>query len=257
MAIDYYGTFPCKVRETTTNTELLRMEKAKNRAECVLDLMRKNPDTNNKGKPESEWSFKIAILGPNGPEESEMRISDCLSEAAPLKQLAQNCLGCSKNVRSVDFGCGGAVHYPISTQAERWLVSRLPEDLNSARGHLLTLAINDFNFNGAVIDGARNRKDLYESDTAIERKWGSFFSKKTKITSSQILHMAFAVGNLQSTHAKILAFILGFLDDSFNIANDPSNAPQSSDDPITIELKYFFSVSALAGINEVDMFIDA
>ncbi|NHQ87356.1 hypothetical protein HA050_14665 [Iodobacter sp. HSC-16F04] len=257
MGIDYYGCFPCKVREAVSDADLLRMEKARNRALSVLEIMRNNPQTDNKSKPESDWSFKMVVLGPDGPEETEMRIADLLLEAAPLEQLAHHCSGCPANIRSVDFGCGGAIHYPISAQAERWLLSRLPSDLNSPRGFLLKQAIADFNFDGLAIDTVRNRQDLYESSKPEERKWGSFFSKKTRITSSQILHMAFCVGSLQAQHAKLVAYFLGFLDDDFSIANDSANLPQPGDDDRTIELKSFFAVASLAGVNEVSVFIDA
>lgn len=256
MTIDYYGSFPCKVREAVSDADLLRMEKARNRANTVLDLMRNNPQVD-KSKPESEWTFKSVVLGPNGPQETELRVSDCLAEAAPLEQLASNCSGCARNIRSADFGCGGAIHYPISAQAERWLVSRLPTDLSTQRGQLLTRAIADFNFDGSGIDAVRSRNDLFESKTPVERKWGSFFSKKTRITSSQILHMAFGVGSLQSDHAKLIAYFLGFVNDDFTVGHDTASLPQSGDDDRTIELKYFFSVAALAGISEVPVLVDA
>jgi len=256
MAIDYYGSFPCKVREAVSDADLLRMEKARDRANTVLDLMRNSPQVD-KSKPESEWTFKTVVLGPNGPQETEIRISDCLAEAAPLEQLARNCSSCAKNIRSVAFGCGGTIHYPITAQAERWLVSRLPADLSTKRGQLLTRAIADFNYDGSGIDAARSRGDLCESKTPVERKWGSFFSKKTRITSSQILHMAFGVGSLQSAHAKLIAYFLGYVNDDFSVVHDPANFPQSDDDSRTVELKFFFSVAALAGTSEVPVLVDA
>ena len=256
MAIDYYGSFPCKVRETVSDVDLLRMEKARNRAAITLDLMRNDPHVD-KSKPETDWTFKTVVIGPSGPRQTEMRISDCLAEGAPLESLARNCLGCHANVRSRDFGCGGAIHYPLSAQAERWLVSRLPDDLHSPRGHLLTLAIADFKYDGAGIDAARGRNELYESSVPIERRWGGFFSKKTRITSSQILHMAFAVGSIQAAHAKLIAYFLGFLNDSFAVADSPADSPQPSDDDRTKELKFFFATAALAGTSDVPLFIDA
>ena len=256
MAIDYYGSFPCKVREAVSDADLMRMEKARNRANTVLDLMRSDSRLD-KGKPESEWTFKTVVHGPDGPQETEVRVADCLAESAPLEALAKNCLGCPANVRSSDFGCGGAIHYPISAQAERWMVSRLPSDLNTPRGLLLTRAIADFNYDGAGVDAARGRKDLYESDAPAERKWGSFFSKKTRVSSSQILHMSFFVGGLQATHAKLIAYFLGYLNDDFSFADTPNNFPQPGDDAITMELKYFFSVAALAGTNGATVLIDA
>ncbi|WP_035051680.1 hypothetical protein [Andreprevotia chitinilytica] len=256
MAIDYYGLFPCKVRETISDADLLRMEKARNRANAVLDLMRNNPQTAT-DKPESEWTFKAVVLGPNGPQETEMRIADLLAEAAPLEALAGHCANCPANVRSADFGCGGGIHYPITAQAERWLLSRLPDDLNSAPGQLLIRAIADFGFDGADIDAARNRKELYEAGKPLERKWGGFFSGKTRITSSQILHMAFGVGSLQPAHAKLIAYFLGFVNDDFNIADNPANQPQRGDDDRTVEMKYFFSVAAHSGTNNVAVLVDA
>lgn len=115
MGIDYYGSFRCKVREKISDAELLRMEKARARAETVLDIMRRNPGVN-KDKPESEWTFKAVIAGPNGPQETELKIGDMLREAAPLEPLAVNCPQCPFNVRSDNFGCGGVVHYPISAR---------------------------------------------------------------------------------------------------------------------------------------------
>ena len=161
------------------------------------------------------------------------------------------------NIRSSDFGCGGAIHYPISARAERWLVSRLPADLSTQRGQLLTRAVSDFNFDGEAIDAARARYDLYESKIPLERKWGNFFSKKTRITSSQILQMAFGVGNLQSAHARLVAYFVGFVNDDFTAACDPTNSPQSDDDGSIIGLKNFFAVAALAGTSSASVFVDA
>jgi len=256
MAIDYRGVFPCKVREAVSDADLLDMEKAGNRAQVVLDVMRNDPRID-KSKPESEWTFKTVIRGPDGPRQAELRIEDCLAQAAPLEPLARHCRGCPFNIRATDFGCGGAIGYPISAQAERWLMSRLPADLNTPRGRLLTRAITDFKFDGSVIDATRSRKDVYESDVPVERKWGGLLSRKTRITSSQILHMTFGVGNLQATHAKLIAYFLGFLGDDFNIANDPADAPLPQDDTVTLELKYFLAIAALAGISEKPVLVDA
>jgi hypothetical protein len=177
MSIDYYATFPCKVRDSISNADLLRMEKARNRANLTLDLMRNDPKTD-RSKPESEWSFELVVLGPNGPQEMEVRISDLLAEAAPLKELARHCVDCPGNLLSGDFGCGSTIHYPITSQAERWLLSRLPADLGSPAGQLLTRALTEFGWDGASIDAARGRKELYQSATPMVRKWGSLLFQK-------------------------------------------------------------------------------
>ncbi len=255
MAIDYRAMFPCKVREAISDTELLRMEKVKNRANMVLELMRNDPNIN-QTQPESEWTFKVIVRGANGDEEREMRIADMLLESAPLQELCVHCKQCPFNLLSNDFGCGGAIHYPITAKAENWLLSRLPTDLSSPAGELLIRAIKDFNYDGAFIDSLRNRKEVYELATAPERKWGSFFSKKTRITSSQILHMTFAVGDLGAAHAKMVAYFLGFLNDELEIVTTPKTVPQPDDDNGIVELKYFYSLAALAGVNNVSIFVD-
>lgn len=256
MALDYFGVFPCEVHSKINPINLLQMEKSRNRVYAILDLMRKDPNTD-KSKPESEWIFKIAIKNADSVEEKNVRIADLLEEAAPLDELAKNCVKCPFNVRETDFGCGGAIHYPISEKAEEWLMSRLPNNLESSCGQLLSRAINDFNYDGEVINNARNRQEIYESNKPVERKWGSFFGKKTKINSNQILHMTIAVGHIQPMHAKLLAYFTGFLGDDFSLINIPSNVPSPTDDQTTAELKLFFMVAALAGTNDARLFIDA
>jgi len=104
------------------------------------------------------------------------------------------------------------VHYPITRATEAWLVSRLPEEVDGPRGHLLHAAVKDLGFNGKAVDASRRRKDLYESATPAVRTWGKWLSKKT-VSSSQIIQMVIAVGHLQPAHAKMVAFFLGFADD--------------------------------------------
>ncbi len=256
MAVDYYVLFPCEVRKQISDESLLNMEKAKNRAEAVLQMLRDNPGEH-QNKPESEWSVTLTKLGANGPEEVELRVADMLAEAAPLQQLAVHCNGCPANLQKRDFGCGGAIHYPITRQAEQWLVSRLPDDLNTQRGQLLQRAIQDFEYNGADIDAARVRDELYELKSPAVRKWGGFFSKKTRIASSQILHMMFDVGSFQPAHAKMLAYFLGYVDDEFKLVRKQDNWPRPQDDPITSNLKVFLSLTAFAGVNGFEVLVDA
>jgi hypothetical protein len=256
MAIDYFSLFPCKVREALPGDELLTKIKMRNQANMVLDVMRNDPQVSGSG-PESEWKVKTVTFSSDGPKERVVSISDLLREAAPLDALGVHCSGCAANVRNTTFGCGGAIHYPISAEAEHWLLSRLPSDLSSPRGSLLTRAIADFRYDGAVIDAGRRRKEIYAAGEPVERQWGGFLRKKTRINSSQMLQMSFAVGNLPAAHAKLVAYIVGFLNDAFDVANTPMNLPQPEDDAAIIEFKQFFRVAALAGAQNLSVFVDA
>lgn len=256
MSIDYYVTYPCKVRESVSDVELLNMEKSYNQASMVLDMMRNDPKTD-KSIPESEWSFTTITRGPNGDEKVNVKIYDLFAEALPLPELSKHCNNCSANLLNLNFGCGGVINYPISRQSESWLISRLPENLDSQAGKLLLQAISDFSYDGKNIDDNRSRTDLYESSQCLERRWGGFFSKKTTISSSSILQMSFTVGSLQAAHAKMIAYFLGFLNDDFKPSGDASIQPQQNDDQSTADLKRFYLASSFAGINGFSVFIDA
>lgn len=256
MSLDYYIQYPCKVRESVSDEELLQMQKSKNRAEYVLDLMRNDPKTDT-NIPESEWTFLVMVQRPEGLEEKRVKIVDLLAESAPLQSLSTNCKECAANILHIDFGCGGAINYPLTAITEKWLISRLPDDINSQAGNLLQMAISDFNFDGKAIDASRNRKDLYESSKPEIRKWGSFFSKKTNVSSSQILHMIMQVGHLQPSHAKLVAYFLGYINDSFEYVEKSENQPNSNDGRGVGQFKALLMALLFAGTNECSVFVDS
>lgn len=256
MSIDYSGVFPCKVREAVNDADLLRMKKARSQVDIVLKLMR-DRSLNQGGLPEPEWTFMLRQAGAEGVKDTKVRVGDLLAESAPLARLSPNCMNCPMNVRATDFGCGGGIQYPISARAEEWLISRLPDELNSPAGVLLKRAIQDFGYDGAGIDAARSRKELYEASAPAVRKWGGWFSRRTVITSSQILHMVFGVGSLQPVHAKLVAYFTGFVDDAFKTISGDAERPSPSDDIGVAGMKSFFLTAALAGEHGVGVLIDA
>lgn len=255
MAIEYYGSFPCKVRKSVSDQELLRMERARSRAQTALQRLASMPG--HEDNSQANLTVKIVVLGREGEQVTQASIDDLLREAAPLDELAVSCTGCPANIRHADFGCGGSIHYPISARAEDWLLARLPEDLQSAAGMLLTHAATEFGFDGAVIDAVRDRRDFYAARAAAVREWERAPREKLRVTSSQILQMTFAAGSLQPAHAKLVALFLGFLNDHGFPSEDPDNRPLPEDDPTITELKHFFACAALAGACDVPMMIDA
>ena len=256
----------CGVREAMSTLDLLRMKKARDQANTALNWMRIDPTTD-KSKPESEWVFKVAVPGASGSKTTEIRIGDLLAESEPLEALAHHCRNCPASVLSRDFSCSGIVHYPITMLGEQWLVSKLPADLDSEAGHFLLRAITDFDYRGVKIDAKRNRKERYEADKPPERKWSSGLSKTITITSSQILEMAFGVGDyLEPPHATMVAYFLGFVGgDSpepgdplhLPLSNNPLDYPQPEDDECIIELKSFLLAMAWAGVNRCLILVKA
>ncbi len=255
MSVDYFVQYPCKVREQIADEQLLQMIKSRDRANILLDVMRKNPKTD-RSKPESEWTAMLHVQGPNGVVNQEIKIADLLAEARPLDALSAHCTGCTANLRRTAFGCGGAIHYPIAPETEEWLVSRLPEDLAGTAGKVLLKAIADFKLDGAPIDAARSRNELYSLKKPVERTWRALLSRKT-VNSSQVLQMLFNVGSMQPSHAKMVAFFLGFLTDSFKIDARPINEAAPTDNRGIVEFKLFLGAAALAGTANVPLLIDA
>lgn len=257
MAIDYYIQLPCQVRSTVSDRDLLRMEKARNRANAALDILRKNPQLQ-RDLPESEWVIGINVMGPNGPAEHTVKIADMLAEAGPLDELSVHCSGCPANLRNTSFGCGGAINYPITEDAERWLIAQLPVDLDGAAGQMLVRAINELQFTGAKIDAARSRKKLYAASKPAVRTWRrSFLSTKTSITSSQVMQMLVGLGDLQPSHARLVCYFLGLLNTDMQIDLKPDYQPSPSDDASIVQFKQFLLAAAFAGTNNVCLLVDA
>lgn len=156
-----------------------------------------------------------------------------------------------------DFGCGGAIRYPTSAEAGAWLLSRLPDDLESPAGVLLMRAIKDFGYDGAAIDQERGRKELYELDAPLRRTWGGSFARKLGVTSSRFLQMTFGLGSLQPVHAKMVAYFAGYVDDRFQAVATAVDAPAPGDDAVVAEMKRFFLAAARAGTHHAGVYIDA
>src|SRR4051812_40633572 len=55
------------------------------------------------------------------------------------------------------FGCVGELPTPLPAPVEKWLVERLPQDLESVSGFLLRKAIGDFGYDGARARELRKR----------------------------------------------------------------------------------------------------
>jgi hypothetical protein len=256
MSVDYYIQYPCAVRAVVSDVDLLRMEKSRHRALSILDAMRRDSATD-RSKPEREWTVQVMTRGPAGVAKTTIKLDDLLQESAALAALAPHCVGCVANLQKRDFGCGGAVHYPITAHAERWLMSRLPTDPEAPAAKLLLRAIKELKTDGKAIDDARARREVYESQRAQLQSLGTSFFSKTTLSSSQILELLIGVGSLQPDHAKFVAYLLGFLRDGMIVDTSPQNTPSASDEARVAELKRMLLAAAVAGQLGVALLVDA
>jgi hypothetical protein len=97
------------------------------------------------------------------------------------------------------FTCLGLVPTPLSARAEEWLVSRLPEDIESVGGFLLRKAIGDFGYDGAKARELRKANRL-AAPGPYERHYGPFF-RRFAVSSEQILEELLCAGDIAPSHA--------------------------------------------------------
>ena len=124
MAIDYVIDYTCVPKQTLTTEGIVERLKARERAGAVIKLFRENGDQ----RPPSEMGFEFTRTTVEGEEETRVIVVQVMLDlAAQLDPLEQHCAGCPANVSGRPFGCVGAIQYPITAAAERWLLDQLPD----------------------------------------------------------------------------------------------------------------------------------
>jgi hypothetical protein len=107
------------------------------------------------------------------------------------------------------FACVGVIPTPLSAAVEKWLVSRLPEDIESLPGFLLRKAIGDFDYRGEF-GAAMREHQLLEAPGAFTRHFGPFFRRFT-VSSEQLLEELLGAGDVAPPHALAVLAHLGLV----------------------------------------------
>jgi hypothetical protein len=125
---------------------------------------------------------------------------------APLDETA-HLAGCPSCALLGRFGCVGAVPTPLPAAVEKWLVERLPAELETVGGFLLRKAIGDFGYDGARARELRKRGGL-EAPGPFERHYGPFF-RRFVVSSEQIVEELLCAGDVAPSHALAVLMHLG------------------------------------------------
>ena len=107
------------------------------------------------------------------------------------------------------FACVGVIATPLSAQVERWLVERLPDDIEGLPGFLLRKAIGDFDYRGDY-GAAMRAHQLLEAPGAFTRQFGPFFRRFT-VSSEQLLEELLGAGDVAPPHALAVLAHLGLV----------------------------------------------
>lgn len=131
-----------------------------------------------------------------------------LSLAESEQDAAAHRAGCPTcAVLDGDFACVGLIATPLSAAVERWLVERLPDDIESLPGFLLRKAIADFGYSGEF--GAElRRQGKLEAPGPFTRHFGPFFRRFT-VSSEQLLEELLGAGDVNPPHALAVLAHLG------------------------------------------------
>ncbi len=248
MAIDYVIDYMCVPKQRLGSDGILERLKARERAGAVIKLFRENNDP----RPPSEMGFEFTRTTPAGEEETRVIVvQDMLDQAAELDPLAHYCAGCPANVQGVPFGCVGAIQYPISAAAERWLLDQLPGIEEPLPWLLLRQGVQELGYDGEAVKPLRADDTYFEEQRVAGRDLVEFI-----FTANQVFEMLFLLGAIQSSHAGMLllffnaiprsveaAQIVQIMNRSADIARDyPFAMTIHEDDDRTIaELKLFFT----------------
>jgi hypothetical protein len=248
MAIDYALQFPCEVRKSIPEAKLITLIKYWGTAEFAIGKFKEIYPHYDMATIINKCTIEMDVAGSDGTaRQASVTIAQILSLIAPLEGVKGHCKGCRANVSGQSFGCIGKVNYPITIEAETWLLSRLPNNEKSPSLSLLFKFFSDLEIDGAPVDLHRTRVQMFERKTPVVRNWGGWFNKK-QISSSQIIHMLAFGGNIGAQQALLYTKLLGLT---------LIQSEQRSSSNAVEQFKIFMWAIIMAGKLNVSLLVDA
>jgi hypothetical protein len=247
MGIDYIVDLDCEAKQQLSTEGIVQLVKARSRAEFVLEMARDKGDQ----RPTSQITFAVGVNLAGKVEKSDVSVQQLLDQAAPLEQHRAACARCPANRGSANgFGCYASINYPLEADTEKFLLSRLPDQLDTPDGVLLSRAMRDFAWDGAQASDMRSQGDtFFRLREPPTRQWPGL-----AITGDQLFHMLFHVGHLGSSHAMMLCVFFGFYAVGEDEPQRLSTVPLESQN--ADQMVYFLNTLAFAASQKLDILID-
>ncbi|NDJ76718.1 MAG: hypothetical protein GYB65_10710 [Chloroflexi bacterium] len=250
MGVDYIIGYDCDPKNALTVEGLMGRLKGRERAQAVIRLYREEGDT----RPPSKMGFEMVRRAADGSEEVEVIVVQKLLDAADeLQPWEASCADCPANRARQSFGCIGSINYPISVQAEFWLLNQLPDNDHPLIFALLQRALREHGYTGQTAAGLRNQEGIFfETADLPDRDINGL-----RVTGDQVFEMLFLTAPIRPAHASLLLQFFGGIapdldaDVMMQLAAPPSqawidehvpflHAPADNDDVSIIALKGFF-----------------
>ncbi len=213
MAIDYIIEYDCLPKDRLGRDGILERIKEKQRAKSVIQWFRAAGDQ----RHPSQMGFEYSLNAPDEPESKQLIVvQDLLDHAADLDEHAHHCAACPANRSGSAYGCMGFIQYPISAEAEAWLLDRLPVPDEPLVWLLLKQGIQRLGYDGSSVRTLRERdsqmaydeRKYFLAEQAPRRRLGEL-----RVNGDQALEMIFGVGDrIIPNHAGILLLFFAAID---------------------------------------------
>lgn len=128
-----------------------------------------------------------------GPGEFALSLAERATDGEAHRAQCPSC-----RLLDEPYACVGIVPTPLPAEVERWLVDRLPDDLESLPGFLLRKAIGDFDYKGEFGRQLREQ-ELLLAPGPFTRHFGPFFRRFT-VSSEQLLEELLGAGDVNPAH---------------------------------------------------------
>lgn len=195
MAIDYSLVFECEPKRHFCNGDCIQGSaaieerlKAGNRAKMLRQMAQQE------GRDPYTVPLDVITTGPDGTQvRRAVSLAGLEADAQSLLDHSAACEGCPAKCIEDIYGCFGCVHYPISVQAENWLLSRL-QPSGTVGAEMCLDIISKRGITGE--QAARMRQSgLFETTHARKITLKKALFKGQTITADQLFEAMFMVSN--------------------------------------------------------------
>jgi len=206
MGIDYVINYGCVPKEMLTTAGLLERIKAGEQAQALISFYRNNNDL----RPIEDMGGEILRRAADGEHETRtVMVADLLKMQQELQPLEHYCEGCPANAMKRPFGCIGHINYPISQQAEEWMLAQLPHPDYDPLPFLLLTKAEEFGCTGET--GRRLRDQvgvIFESGDTLARRY-----PEMDISADQLFEMFYLIeSNIPVKRAVMILMFMGAIE---------------------------------------------
>lgn len=264
MGVDFVISQGCLPKEQFTTPGLLQRVKAAERAKVIRELYAQEKEH----RPADQMGFEMIYRTADGEQATTLiKLDELDALADELTGWDSHCQHCPANRGRGAFGCIGTVNYPISAQAEVWMLSRLP-NISEPIPYLLLQQGPQMGNTGARAEDLRDQHPgvFFESASPLKRQYDEM-----DVTGEQLFELLFLLGAVQPKRAVMILLFMGAIRRDMDAGTlmklSPAQLqhrdlypfllePGPADDKSIRELKAFFQALYTAWLLDREVYLD-